>query len=363
MSAFVNGVDLCEGFYREVIAPILAQSFPSLRYSVARIGDGSDVLGYDTEMSADHGWGPSGILFLQPPDLETLGRQVSEILADRLPLTYRGYPTRYVQNAEGSLLFEQGDAGTGRHNVTVTSPERFFEEYVGWNVAAPMDAADWLSIPEQKLLAVTSGAAYHDGIALQALRDRLSYYPRDVWLYLLSAGWNRIGQEEHLMGRAGSAGDELGSAIIGSRLARDLMRLCFLIERRYAPYAKWFGSAFRSLACGPTLGPVLLRVVTAGDWREQEAALVDAYEHVAKMQNALGITEPRSATAVQFYGRPFRVIHLGARFAEAVAAQIADPDVARLGRRRLIGGIDQVSDNTDVLCAAEIRSKILTLYN
>jgi hypothetical protein len=34
--------------------------------------------------------------------------------------------------------------------------------------------------------------------------------------------WNRIGQEEHLMGRA-DRGDEIGSAIIAARLVRDLM--------------------------------------------------------------------------------------------------------------------------------------------
>ena len=70
----------------------------------------------------------------------------------------------------------------------------------------------------------------------EVLGDRFKYYPRDVWLYLMASGWNRIGQEEHLMGRAGLAGDEIGSALIGSRLVRDLMRLCFLMEQQYAPY-------------------------------------------------------------------------------------------------------------------------------
>jgi hypothetical protein len=35
------------------------------------------------------------------------------------------------------------------------------------------------------------------------------------------------------MGRAGYVGDELGAALIGSRLVRDMMRLCFLMERQY----------------------------------------------------------------------------------------------------------------------------------
>jgi hypothetical protein len=74
------------------------------------------------------------------------------------------------------------------------------------------------------------------------MRERLAYYPRDVWLYLLAAGWARIGQEEHLMGRAGTVGDEVGSALIGARLVRDIMRLAFIMERTYAPCAKWFAA-------------------------------------------------------------------------------------------------------------------------
>jgi len=80
------------------------------------------------------------------------------------------------------------------------------------------DAADWLTFPAQLLRTLTASAVYHDGVGeLTALRARLAYYPRDVWLLLLAAGWRRIGQEEHLMPRAGYVDDELGSALIGAR--------------------------------------------------------------------------------------------------------------------------------------------------
>ena len=76
---------------------------------------------------------------------------------------------------------------------------------------------------------------------MQEVRDRLGYYPRDVWLYLLMAGRWRVHPELNLVGRSGFVGDELGSSLIGSQLVSDLMRLCFLMERQYAPYSKWFG--------------------------------------------------------------------------------------------------------------------------
>ncbi len=124
--------------------------------------------------------------------------------------------------------------------------------YLDFDADAEITPADWLTFPQQKLRTLTEGAVYHSGLGdLDALRERLSYYPRDVWLYLLAAGWMRISQEEPFVGRTGDVGDELGSRVIAARLIRDLMMLCFLIERVYAPYPKWFGTGFARLACAP----------------------------------------------------------------------------------------------------------------
>src|SRR5690606_11764447 len=155
----------------------------------------------------------------------------------------------------------------------------------------------------------------------------------DVWLYLLAAGWTRIGQEEHLMPRAGYVGDELGSALIGSRLVRDVMSLCFLMERRYAPYPQWFGSAFLQLACAAELSPLLWQAQRAASWQEREAALAGAFAVLARMHNTLGLTPPLPEAVSPFHDRPFRVIH-GERFAEALRAQITSDEVRRIAAGR-----------------------------
>jgi uncharacterized protein DUF4037 len=238
----------------------------------------------------------------------------------------------------------------------------FVRSVLAWDATRELTPADWLTFPSQALLSLTAGAVHHDGTGeLGALRERLAWYPRDVWIYLLAAGWQRISQEEHLMQRAGFAGDELGSALIGSRLVRDVMSLCFLMERRYAPYPKWFGTAFARLACAAGLTPTLRRAQLAAGWREREAALCDAYETVARMHNGLGVTEELPAHVSPFFDRPFRVIH-GERFAQALKAQIADPAVRTIAKRHLIGGIDQLSDSTDLRAGADWLEPLRPLY-
>ena len=364
MPDFISGLRLSGLFFGEAVRPILDAEFPSVPYSAALIGDGSEVLGFDTKMSADHHWGPRVMLFLKDSDFKEYRERVHETLRHKLPVSFYGYPTNFTDPDPldgGTQLLQDIPSGPVNHRVEIFTVRGFFLDYLNFDVHRDVEPADWLTFPEQKLRAITAGAVYHDGAGLQVIRGRFAYYPRDVWLYLLAAGWARIGQEEHLMSRAGIVGDEIGSALIGARLARDVVRLCFLMEKQYAPYPKWLGTAFARLACAAEMAPILRRALLAETWREREERLSAAYERVAAMHNALGITEPLPATVTGFHGRPFRVIH-GERFADAIVARITDPAVKRVANNRLIGGIDQFSDSTDLVSYPRWRATLRDLY-
>jgi hypothetical protein len=363
MPEFVPGLELCGAFYGEVVRPLLGRIAPGLPHSAALIGEGSEVLRLDTPMSTDHDWGPRVMLFLEPEHLATHGDAIREELR-RLPRTFRGYPTSFTAPdpaVGGNPAMDFADSGLVNHRVDLRTLAGWLSDYLGFDARAVPTPTDWLTFPEQKLLGITRGAVYHDDLCLGALRDRFAYYPDDVWLYLLASGWARIAQEEHLMGCAGFVGDETGSALIGARLVRDIMRLCFLMERTYAPYAKWFGSAFARLGCGEAVGVPLRDAMRADGWQEREAHLCAAYEQVARMHNELRITEPIDCRVRPFHDRPFQVIG-GGRFAEPILRRITDPEAKRLAGRRPIGSIDQFSDSTDLACCAELRPALLSLY-
>ncbi|HEX6034725.1 MAG TPA: DUF4037 domain-containing protein [Anaerolineales bacterium] len=334
---FIPGLKLCGLFYGEIIKPILDLNFPNMRYSAALIGAGSEVLGFDTEMSSDHDWGPRIKLFLDEDNFEENAKAIEVLIKGKLPNRFRNYPVQWTI-----------DGPSGNVCVELLTIRSFFLAYLNFDIRGEIRPADWLTFPEQKLRTVISGEIYRDDLGLQAIRERFGYYPHDVWLYLMAAQWQRIGQEEHLMGRAGMAGDEIGSALIAARLVRDLMRLCFLMEKQYPPYAKWFGTAFARLAGAEVLMPLLSRVLVGSTWLERQEFLVPAYEIVAARHNELEITEALTPKVSHFHGRPFLVID-GGRFAGAIRKKINDPVVKRIAERWLIGNVDQFSDSTDLL--------------
>ena len=365
MSDFIPGLELSRLFYFEAVKPILYETTPSLRYAAALIGSGSEVLGFDTEMSTDHHWGPRVMIFLEQEDHQLHSKAIDENLRNSLPTEFHGYPTNFTQPdpADNNVqLLRKTDCGPINHRVDLLTIRGFFLDYLNFDIEQSIETTDWLTFPEQKLLTVTAGAVYYDEVGLEAVRARFGYYPHDVWLYLLASGWTRVGQEEHLMGRSGIVNDEIGSAIIGSRLVRDLMRLCFLMERRYAPYPKWFGKAFSNLTCSDDLTPILRRVLQAGSWQDRERHLVAAYKHVAAMHNRLGITKPLPEIVSNFFERPFRVMHPDRSFVDALCASITDPLVKKVAVKSLIGSIDQFSDSTDLLSDPHWRTSLKRLY-
>lgn len=52
--AFIPAAELSGAFYAETVRPLLG----ACPHGAALLGWGSDVPGYDTERSTDHGWGP-----------------------------------------------------------------------------------------------------------------------------------------------------------------------------------------------------------------------------------------------------------------------------------------------------------------
>ena len=363
-TTFVPGFALARGFFRDAVCPILERHIPDVAYSAALIGPGSEVLGFDDRMSTDHHWGPRVMLFLRQTDLHTKSREISDHLGECLPYIYKGYSTNWTEpdpndNGVQSLLCVT--EGPVNHRIEMFTVQGFFEQYMGLNIEETLTATDWLTLPWQKLRSISADHIFRDDLGLGRICDRLSWYPNDVWLYVLASCWSRIGEEEHLMGRAGVVGDEIGSSIIASRLVREIMRITFLMERNYPPYPKWLGTAFTKLDGGSTLRPVLGAILNASSWEERDSGLALAYRHLAEMHNGLGITDRLCCEPSSFWGRPFTVIH-GDRFAESLRDAIRDQTVKSIAERRLIGNVDLVSDNTDLLEDPTRRRALLALY-
>ena len=352
---FLPGLQLCRRFYFEAVRPLLDEACPGLPHAAARVGPGSEVLGFDTGRSVDHDWGPRLQLFLSAADAARHGENLSALLTARLPKQVGGWPTNFAPPG-ARVQVMTATTGPVAHRVDITDLASWSAGQLGFDARREPTVLDWLATPAQRLAEAAGGAVFHDDLGeLTALRQRLRWYPDDVWRYLLAAQWTRIGQEEAFVGRAAEAGDELGSRLIAARLPREVMRLCLLLARRYPPYSKWLGTAFAAL---PDVGEIAAALHDAVDTRDpgrRQAALCTAYEAAGRRQNRLDLAGPVEATRRPYFDRPYPVID-AARFATALLDRVGDGALTRLPPA---GGIDQYVDSADVLGRPELTRKIM----
>jgi len=333
LTAFIQGMELSRHFYGDVISKLVKEP-----HAAALIGEGSEVLGYDQPRSTDHSWGPRLQLFVGKDRVE----QVKRAVESGLPLRYRGYPVQ----------FYSWQTGTVRHHVEVCALDDWLESELGVGTAAELTVEKWLSMPQQHLLQFTKGAVYRDDSgSLTRMRERLAWYPTDVWLWMMASQWHLIGNTEHLLGRTAEASDRRGTVMVAARLARLMMELAFLQEKRYWPYLKWFGTAFSELRIAPSLGPVIDDILGAADQESREHAARRALRLLAENHNALKLTsEVTPAFELFKVGindavRPYRVLNAGS-YVEACKQAITDPELRNTVH---VGSIDQLTHADDAL--------------
>ncbi|WP_419702536.1 DUF4037 domain-containing protein [Promicromonospora sp. NFX87] len=346
----MSGIELARAYWADVVRPILDRKLPDLPRAAGRLGTGSDVLGLDDETSRDHDWGLR-LTLLVPADRIA---EVDRVLAASLPASYRGSPTAFP------LTFDM----TVRHRVEIAAPAQFVRSRTGLDLTggengegggenSALRLTDWLSLTGQSVLEVTAGPVFEDTSGeITALRDRLAWYPHDVWLHVLAADWTRIAQELPFVGRTGQRGDDLGSRLIAARLVTALVRLGFLLERRWPPYPKWAGTLFTWLPVAPSAGGPLAEALAAATWQEREAALHAACEVLHERQRAVGLPALDGAACEPFYDRPFTGLR---DVAGVLRAAVTDPEVRALAHR---GGVEQWVDDVGTLTDPGARRRL-----
>jgi hypothetical protein len=333
-----SGIALSAAYFSDVVAPLLARRMPGIRYAAARLGSGSDVLGLDDDTSQDHDWGLRLTLLVEDEDAIT---DVRDLLDLALPDEFLGHPTRFATTWHP----------TKQHQIDISTADDFARSRLGADPRSLNTAVDWLSLTGQSVLEVTAGPVFVDDVGrITDIRASLTWYPRDVWLYVLATDWVRLGQELPFIGRAGSRGDDLGSRVITARLARVSMHLGFMLDRRWAPYGKWLGTEFSRLPRAGAVSRLLEAALAAPEWRARERAICDALDVLGGIQRSMGLPTSEIVTE-QFYDRRFR--GLGA-MPELLAEMIEDPVVRRLPHG--VGAIEQWSDNVDLLMSGALRT-------
>ncbi|BBO85995.1 hypothetical protein DSCO28_65610 [Desulfosarcina ovata subsp. sediminis] len=236
----MKGLELCDAYFQAYGLPMIENGFGELKGRIAAglVGQGSDCFGFDDEISRDHDWGPGFCLWLDKSDYAAAG--------DRLRAAYEALPRRFRE-------YTRIKSDWGSNRVGVMKINEFYETYIG-RANAPEDPLTWLRIPEENLAACTNGRVFIDAYGqFSSIRKALlDYYPEDVRRKRIAGRLMSAAQSgQYNFARCVRRNTAFASRYALIHFCDDIIRLAFLLNRRYCPFYKWRQSAVRSL---PRLG-------------------------------------------------------------------------------------------------------------
>ena len=226
----MKGLELSKQYYETYGKEMLEGSFSDYLpfISVGLVGAGSEVLGYDDDVSRDHDFEPGFCIFLPSEDV------VDRKTAFQMERAYAKLPDEFM----GFKRQKISPVGGARHGVQRLSD--FLLSKTGKEDGA-LSTLEWLKIPTQYLCEVTKGELFYDGSGyFTSVRESLMIMPRDIRLKRLAGHLLLMAQSgQYNFPRMAKRGDYGACGLAVSEFVRNAIAAIYLLNNEYMPYYKW----------------------------------------------------------------------------------------------------------------------------
>ncbi len=237
----MQGIEISRAFYEEYGKKMLEDEFCDVieRIAVGLVGEGSECLGFDDEVSRDHDFDAGFCLFITAEDERRFGFKLERAYA-KLPKEFMGL--------KRSLL---SPVGGNRHGVITV--EDFYTRFLG-TPYAPIDSVHWLKIPSVSLASASNGEVFRDDLGkFSEIREVLKKgYPEDVRRKKLAAHTVFMAQAgQYNFSRLLKRNEQGGAQLAVFEFVKHAISAIYLLNNSYEPFYKW---AYRGLKELPILG-------------------------------------------------------------------------------------------------------------
>ena len=269
----MKGLELSRKYYEEYGRDMIETHFPHLadRICVGLVGEGSECLGYDDEISTDHDFEPAFCLFVTKEDEKNFGFELERAYS-KLPKQFMGYERQKLSAAGGK-----------RHGVIII--DEFYKKFLG-AANAPDTIERWLYTPSQSLLNASNGEIFRDDLGLfSAVRNEIKKgYPRDIQL-------KKIASHTIFMAQSGlynyprliKRGETGAAQLAVFEFVKNAISVIYLLNNRYEPFYKWAYRGMRELEILGNLCSPLAALTELGNSADEAAAKAETIEEIAQL--------------------------------------------------------------------------------
>ena len=269
----MKGLELARKYYEEYGRKMIDSQFADVadRICVGLVGEGSECLGYDDDISTDHDFEPAFCLFITKEDEKKFGFELERAYS-KLPKQFMGYERQKLSAAGGK-----------RHGVIVI--DDFYKRFLG-AANAPNTIERWLYTPSQSLLNASNGEIFRDDLGLfSAVRNEIKKgYPRDIRL-------KKIAAHTIFMAQAGlynyprliKRGETGAAQLAIFEFVKNAISVIYLLNNSYEPFYKWAYRGIRDFETMSKLASPLAALTELGNSTVEAPAKTETIEEIAQL--------------------------------------------------------------------------------
>lgn len=233
----MQGLEICRLFYEEYGKPMIENEFSEYkdRIAVGLVGEGSECLGFDDEISRDHDFEAGFCMFLTREDYDKIGFKLERAYS-KLPKEFMGIKRNFTQAVGGS-----------RHGVFVI--DEFYIKHLGVS-EIPNDLTWWLYNPHTSLLNACNGEIFVDTLGkFSEIRNTLKQgYPEDIRRKKLAGHTIFMAQSgQYNYKRCIERGENGAGQLAIFEFVKNAISTIYLLNNEYEPFYKWAYKGLRNL--------------------------------------------------------------------------------------------------------------------
>ncbi len=223
-----QGIGICFRYYEMYGKKMIHSLFREYENEIAigLMGEGSDCLGFDDEVSRDHDFGPGFSMWVPVDIYSKIGDQL-EMEYDKLPKTFEG--------------MERVESYYAKGRVGVSTMEDYFVRIIGQS-SIPTQNLQWLEMDDSKLRALSSGMIFFDqsGQFTRLIRQIKYKYPENLRLRKIAQELFSFSQNgQYNFKRAMIRKDSAAAFLHLAEMIRAAAKLIYLLNEDFAPHDKW----------------------------------------------------------------------------------------------------------------------------
>lgn len=269
----MKGLEIAELFYETYGKVMLETEFPDKLSDIAvgLVGEGSECLGYDDEISKDHDFDPGFCIWLNKKDYDEFGFKLERAYA-KLPKEFMGLKRSPLSPSGGN-----------RRGVILI--DDFYTRFLG-AANAPDSIKRWLYTPSSALLTASCGKVFRDDKGeFSAIREVLKKgYPEDIRLKKIAAHTAMMAQSGQYNYQRLIKREESGSAQLAVfEFVRHCISVIYLLNNAYEPFYKWAYRGMRDLKVLGDLELSLIGLTELGNSNGQAMEKCEIIDDIARL--------------------------------------------------------------------------------